>query len=477
MNSPLRVLHLEDEARDTELVRATLEGEGIASELTRFDTEEDFIAALKHGSFNLILADYTLPSFDGLSALKIAQQHSPDVPFIFVSGTLGEDVAIEALKTGATDYVLKTRLNRLGPSVSRALREAQEKADLKRAEEALRKSEAYLAEAQTLSHTGSWAFRLIPMKMLYWSDELFRTWGFDPKEGLPDVEAILQRIHPEDREWLGERLQGGLEGKLTDDSVVDHRIVLPDGTVKYIHGVSHPIFDEAGQVVEYIGTAVDVTEQKRAEALFDGEKRLLEMIATGVALNEILSALCTIIEDYRGGALASVLLLRPDGLHLDSVAGPSLAKSWIEQMEKLPIGPCAGSCGTAAYRGSAVIVSDIATDPVWEVPEHRAAALQHGLRSSWSNPILSSDGKVLGTFCIYGRETQTPSQRDLELIEKATYIARVAIERDRTQLALQTSEEKYRDLINASPDAICVVDADGNCILINPAGVALVGRP
>jgi PAS domain S-box-containing protein len=477
MNSPLRVLHLEDEVRDTELVRATLEGEGIASELTRFETEEDFIAALKRGSFDLILADYTLPSFDGLSALKIAKQHSPNVPFIFVSGTLGEDVAIEALKTGATDYVLKARLNRLGPAVSRALREAQEKADLKHAEEALRKSEAYLAEAQTLSHTGSWAFRPVAMKMLYWSDELFRTWGFDPQEGLPDVEAILRRIHPEDRKQLSEELQRGLEGKLTDDNVVDHRIVLPDGTVKYIHGVSHPIFDEAGQVVEYVGTSVDVTEAKRGEALFAGEKRLLEMIATGVALPEILNALCVIIEQYRSGTLASVLLLRPDGLHLDSVAGPSLSKSWIEQMEKLPIGPCAGSCGTAAYRGSAVIVSDIATDPLWEVPEHRAAALQHGLRASWSNPILSSEGKVLGTFCIYGRETQSPSSHDLELIEKATYLARVAIERDRAEAAVRSSEEKYRDLINASPDAICVVNADGNCILINPAGVALVGRP
>src|SRR6185312_9430129 len=141
MNFPLRVLHLEDDARDTELVQATLEGEGIQSELTSVESEQDFVAALKRESFDLILADYTLPSFDGLSALRIAQQHSPDVPFIFVSGTLGEDVAIEALKKGATDYVLKTRLARLGPSISRALREAQERTERKRAEEALRDSE------------------------------------------------------------------------------------------------------------------------------------------------------------------------------------------------------------------------------------------------------------------------------------------------------------------------------------------------
>src|SRR5438105_8608967 len=151
------------------------------------------------------------------------------------------------------------------------------------------------------------------------------------------------------------------------------------------------------------------------------------MIATGVALKEILNALCLIIEEYRSGTLASVLLLRADGLHLESVAGPSLPKAWTQQMEKLPIGPCAGSCGTAAYRGSPVIVSDIATDPLWDVAEHRAAALQQGLRASWSNPVLSSEGKVLGTFCIYDRGTRSPNTHDLGIMEKATHLVRVAI--------------------------------------------------
>src|SRR5216110_1804073 len=221
----------------------------------------------------------------------------------------------------------------------------------------------------------------------------------------------------------------------------------------------------------------DISERKGAEALLAAEKRLLEMIATGVALKEILNALCLIIEEQRTGTLASVLLLNPDGVHLDCVAGPSLPKEWMQQMESLPIGLCAGSCGTAAFRGSAVIVSDIASDPLWEVPEHRAAALGHGLRASWSNPILSSEGKVLGTFCIYSRETRSPSAHDLGVMEKATHIARVAIERDRAEAAVRTSEEKYRDLINASPDAICVIDADAKYVLVNPAGVKLAGRP
>src|SRR5437870_11758131 len=141
MNFPLRVLHLEDDARDTELVQAALEGEGIQSELTRVEREEDFLAALKRESLDLILADYTLPSFDGLSALRIAQQHLPDVPFIFVSGTLGEDVAIEPHKTAATDFVFKTLLARIEPPVNREVRKDPQRSFRERAEASVRNRE------------------------------------------------------------------------------------------------------------------------------------------------------------------------------------------------------------------------------------------------------------------------------------------------------------------------------------------------
>ena len=193
----------------------------------------------------------------------------------------------------------------------------------------------------------------------------------------------------------------------------------------------------------------DISQRKRSEALLAGEKRLLEMIATGVALKEILNELCLIIEEQRAGTLASVLLLNADGVHLDCIAAPSLPKEWAQQMENLPIGPCAGSCGTAAYRASPVIVSNIATDPLWDVPEHRTSALQHGLRASWSNPVLSSAGKVLGTFCMYYRESRSPNPQDLELIGLATDLVRIAIERDRVEEALRASEQVARGQVEA----------------------------
>ena len=133
----------------------------------------------------------------------------------------------------------------------------------KRAEEALRRSEAYLAEGQRLSHTGSWAWSPVTLQTLYWSEEMFRIYGFDPQEGLPTAETFWQRIHPEDLDRTRELLMKAAQRSM--DYEHDHRIVLPDGTIKHIHAIGHPVLDESGQLVEYVGTAIDVTERKLAE--------------------------------------------------------------------------------------------------------------------------------------------------------------------------------------------------------------------
>jgi two-component system, cell cycle sensor histidine kinase and response regulator CckA len=144
MNSSLRILHLEDDPHDSEIVESLLAGEGIACELIRVASRDQFRAAIEQESFDLILADYALPAFDGISALAIATSQRPAVPFILLSGTAGEELAAESVKSGATDYVLKDRLSRLVPSIRRALREAEERGKRQRAEQALRESEERL---------------------------------------------------------------------------------------------------------------------------------------------------------------------------------------------------------------------------------------------------------------------------------------------------------------------------------------------
>jgi signal transduction histidine kinase len=146
MNSSLRVLHLEDDRNDAELVRAALEEGGIACHVTRVETRADFLAALENGGVDLVLADYTLPSFDGLSALAIIEEKYPEIPFIFVSGVMGEELAIETIKDGATDYVIKKRLSRIVPVVNRALEEVRTRTERKLAEEELKRHRDHLEE-------------------------------------------------------------------------------------------------------------------------------------------------------------------------------------------------------------------------------------------------------------------------------------------------------------------------------------------
>lgn len=141
MNPHLQILHLEDDPTDAELVEATLLREGVTCDVRVVATRSDFVAALEQGGIDLVLADFSLPDFDGMRGLAIVRKKYPDLPFVFVSGRLGEEAAIESLRSGATDYVLKSRLSRLAPAVQRALAETRERAELKQAEESLRESE------------------------------------------------------------------------------------------------------------------------------------------------------------------------------------------------------------------------------------------------------------------------------------------------------------------------------------------------
>jgi signal transduction histidine kinase/ActR/RegA family two-component response regulator len=154
VKTPLRLLHLEDDPVDGELIVTTLIEGGVPCQSQRVDTRQAFVTALKERRMDVILADYSIPGFDGMTALNLARQHCPDVPFLFVSATIGEELAIDTMLQGATDYVLKQRLGRLVPSVQRALRELDDRAERKRAEEALRQSEKQFRQSQKMEAVG-----------------------------------------------------------------------------------------------------------------------------------------------------------------------------------------------------------------------------------------------------------------------------------------------------------------------------------
>jgi len=259
MPRPLRILSIEDDPKDTELIQAALETEDFACQVTRVDTEAAVAAALGRGEIDLILADYTLPSFDGLSALILAHRTAPEVPFIFVSGTLGEEVVTEALKIGATDYVLKNRLSRLAPSVRRALREASARRERKQADDRLLRSQTYLAEAQRLSKTGSFAWNVASGE-IHWSAETFRIFEF-PAASTVTLERIVQRTHPEDRVMMQQLLERVARERTTVD--VEHRLLMADGALKHLRVVARP--QGQGDYFEFVGAVTDITETRLAE--------------------------------------------------------------------------------------------------------------------------------------------------------------------------------------------------------------------
>jgi formate hydrogenlyase transcriptional activator len=200
-----------------------------------------------------------------------------------------------------------------------------------------------------------------------------------------------------------------------------------------------------------------------SEAVLDA----LKMMLIGASLNEVLTSITRLIEAHSEGMLCSILLLDEDGLHLRYGVAANLPEAYWAATDGECIGPNVGSCGAAAYLRQPVFISDILSHPNWA--RFRSVVLQSGLRAAWSTPIMSQDGKVLGTFCMYYREVRHPGTHDIQLIDYASRIAGIAIERERSRSALTKSEGELRTIIDAIPQLIIAVGADGTFLYANQA--------
>ena len=210
-------------------------------------------------------------------------------------------------------------------------------------------------------------------------------------------------------------------------------IARPDGSTEevLVDLVFQPLPDGHSIFVE----GHNVTEDRRSEALRQAHSKVLELAIGDSPLETTLNALIRIVEDSsRTAVLGSILLLDAEGKHLRHGAAPSLPRAYCEAIDGSEIGPCAGSCGTAAYLGAAVFVSDVETDPLWS--DFKDVALPHGLRACWSTPILTRGRKVLGTFAMYHREPREPTVRDLMLVDLVTQTAALVIDREQAHRAL-----------------------------------------
>ena len=422
MGKELKILILEDMPTDAELMEHELRKAGIAFSSRVVETRRGFIKELKNFEPDLILGDYKLPSFDGLSALKIAKEKCPHIPFVLVSDTGGEELGLEALRMGASDYVLKYKLFKLPQVVRRALKEAEDYAkrieaegelkrseerlkiifqfapdalylndikgnfvdgnkaaeeltgykreeligknflrikllssdqipkeaallaknalrkatgpdefilqrkdgthisveirtfpvkienqiivlcsarditERKKAEEELRRSQESLAEAQRIGRMSNWDLDLVKNEFR-WSDEIYRIFGLNSQEFGVTYEAFLALVHPDERELVDASYKNAVKNKIPFDII--HRIIRPDGKVRYVHEKSENIYDEMGKVIRSIGTVQDITEHKLAEDELKESFKKLRKALEGII--QATSAMAEVKDPYTAG--------------------------------------------------------------------------------------------------------------------------------------------------------------------------------
>ena len=267
-----------------------------------------------------------------------------------------------------------------------------------------------------------------------------------------------ERIH----KWINHGLE--VEGE-------EIELERPDGTRRWVSLTVRVFRDSLGNPVERRGILEDISNRKQAEHLLDHQKSILEMIARGQPLHQTLSRLCEGIETLSPDIKCSIHQL--EGSTLTLLAAPSFPESYTSTIATLKIGPAVESCGTAAYRREVVVVSDIATDPLWK--KGRTLALTHGLQACWAHPIFSSNNEVLGTMAMYYPQPRTPSNDDWQIIESSTKLAGIALEQERDRAALTQSETRYRILYEDNPSMYFTVALDGTVRSVNQFGASQLG--
>jgi diguanylate cyclase (GGDEF)-like protein/PAS domain S-box-containing protein len=254
------------------------------------------------------------------------------------------------------------------------------------------------------------------------------------------------------------------------------RVQVTTGRGERWHEISaRPMRDPVSGTTCILLNAQDVTATQQAEARLALENTMLSRISASLSLHDSLCAVVEAVEQVSPGMLCSVLLLDRDGKHLRSGVAPNLPAEYTAFVDGVEIGPQVGSCGTAAFTGQLVVVGDIATDPKWAA--FKEIALRHGLQACWSVPITGSSGRVLGTFAMYYRAPRTPTAHELQLMETATRLAGIAIERARAQEALERREQELRTVMDSVPAMICYADREARFVYLNRRFADWLGFP
>jgi PAS domain S-box-containing protein len=485
MNEPIRILHLEDDRDFSELVQSLLQKEGIEAEVVLAHNRTEFETALTRGRFDLILADYLLPDYDGLRALRRVRELDAEIPFLLVSGTIGEDAAIESLRNGATDYVLKIRLERLPPAIRRAIEEVRERQERRRIEtelqshrkatqETLRQSEEQYRLVFDGNPVPMWIFDQESLRFLEVNDAAVQHYGFSHEEFLSMTLADLRP--PEDVpaliEYLHTLVQNPAPPKLGLAGVWKHR--RKNGICVEVEIKWSPISFKGQRA--FLTLATDVTERKRLEHRDKALSKLGKSLSSATSPKQAAEIIHAITDD----------LFRSDVFTLDLYSEeedrvyPVLNQDTDRSGRRFYIAT-EGKGRAPSQRARRIITQGAELDLRKEPLVMPSDTIPMGDVSRPSASLMlvpiRDRTKVFGILSIQSYTLNAYDEADLNALQALADHCGGALERIRAESALHHSEMLFHSIWENSVDGMRLTDSEGTIIAVNEAFCELVGLP
>ncbi len=432
----VRILLVEDSDIDTELLTAHLAKSEIDFAIHRVYQRKDYLAALERREFDLILADYSLPDFDGLMALDRAQSVAPEIPFIFISGIVGEEFATNALRRGAIDYILKRNLSRVPTSVSRALADANRRAERRAAISALQRSERNLSNALQAGRFGTWTLDLGTQELT--SSAVCRL-NFGRAADDPFSYAdLLAAVHPDDQTRMRQAVVDAIENH--DDYDIEYQILTPAGEVRWISVRGQVTYDEAGTAQTMAGVSADISDRKVAEHRREALVVLTDRIRDLDDPAELAFAAARILGETLHVSRAGYGLIDPqtetirierdwNAPGVSSLAGTLHFRDYGSYIDEL-------------LQGKTVVIDDATTDPRTRT---NADALKKISAQALVNMPVTENGDLVALLYLNHANARRWAAEELSLIREFAERTRTAVERLQVMEALRTSEARLRE--------------------------------
>lgn len=448
----LNLLLVEDSEDDAELMLIELRRGGYQPDFVRVENGDDMRSALGQRKWDIIISDYVMPQFSGPAALKLLHESGSDIPIIIVSGHIGEDIAVAAMKSGANDYVMKDRLARLVPAVERELREAEVRRARRAADDALRESELRLKLALEAGRLGAWE-RNLKTGAMTWSAITQQIYGIDPGHFSGTFEEFQQLIHPEDRPRVVDEINRAIRQR--SPYAIEFRIVRPNGTIAWIESRGQLFLGGGGQAERFAGVTVDVTERKRVELnqkfLVEFSDRVRPLANPSEVLRVAVGAAGEFLEATR--CLCAEVMIESEEI----IVFRNYTREGVEGLDgiysfedvQLPI-------LDSLLKGETIVVHDTRSDPRTTAAYDRYLG-PRGIRAFIAVPYLE-DGTLVWTMAVTaGPEPRFWAQDEVELLRTITERTWMAQKNARLYEAAQLARDEAEAASRAKDQFLAVL--------------------